>query len=315
MCLNNIYNNNSSELINYNSIVQYDSQVKKILSTKIYLAEILKDVIPEYSGMSRDDIFKYCFEGEILTEQLVDDIKIIGKTNEDNSPGEGKVTYDIKFDTIVPGNQNKIKLLINLEAQKKDKLSYPILKRGNYYTARMISSQKNTIFTNDHYEKICKVYSIWIIMNPESNSNTVVNYHMFNDNIIGEQSENVDNYDLQNIIIIKLGNVEDIPDNDQNNILRFLDTLLSKEIDPINKIDILENKFQIPMTTEFKEEVNDMCNLGEGIYEDGLKNGKIEGKIESIKQIIANMGFTAEQAMAALGIPKEEYSTYLSKIN
>ena len=61
-----------------------------------------------------------------------------------------------------------------------------------------------------------------------------------------------------------------------------------------------------------------MCNLGEGIYENGLSagiaEGTVKGKIESIKSIITNLGLTAEQAMEALNIPKEEYSTYLSKI-
>ena len=68
------------------------------------------------------------------------------------------------------------------------------------------------------------------------------------------------------------------------------------------------------MTTEVEKGVNDMCNLGEEIYENGIAEGTVKGKIESIKSIITNLGLTAEQAMEVLNIPKEEYSTYLSKI-
>lgn len=39
---------------------------------------------------------------------------------------------------------------------------YPLIKSALYYCARLISSQLNTVFTGSHYEKIQKVYSIWI---------------------------------------------------------------------------------------------------------------------------------------------------------
>ncbi len=34
------------------------------------------------------------------------------------------------------------------------------------------------------------------------------------------------------------------------------------------------------MTTEVEKEVNDMCNLGEGIYENGLSAGIAEGTVK-----------------------------------
>ena len=43
---------------------------------------------------------------------------------------------------------------------------YPIVKRNLYYCCRLVSSQYGTDFTNSHYEKIKKVYSIFICMNP-----------------------------------------------------------------------------------------------------------------------------------------------------
>jgi predicted transposase YdaD len=34
------------------------------------------------------------------------------------------------------------------------------------------------------------------------------------------------------------------------------------------------------MTTEVEKGVNDMCNLGEGIYENGIAEGTVKGRIE-----------------------------------
>ncbi len=277
---NYILNNNYAEIQQNNSIIQYDSTVKKVLSTRIYLAEILKDVVPEYANVSRREIMQSCFDGEIQIGPLVDDVKITGQRNEDDSPNEGSVRYDIKFTSIVPGINNKIRLIINLEAQKSDKLSYPLVKRGNYYTARMISSQKNTVFVNNHYEDICKVYSIWIVMNSDKDANTVVRYHMHKDDVVGNPFEYVDNYDLQNIIVIKLGDADDISCEENADILKFLDVLLSMSMGVDDKIRILEEDFNIPMTTEVEKGVNDMCNLGEGIYENGLSAGIAEGTVK-----------------------------------
>ena len=52
-----------------------------------------------------------------------------------------------------------------------------IVKRNLYYCCRLVSSQYGTEFTNSHYEKIKKVYSIFIYMNlPNYRKNTINQY-------------------------------------------------------------------------------------------------------------------------------------------
>ena len=46
------------------------------------------------------------------------------------------------------------------------------------------------------------------------------------------------------------------------------------------KITTLHNDFEIDLTQEGEGDLEVMCNLGEGIYEDGLMKGNKEGKIE-----------------------------------
>ena len=115
---------------------------------------------------------------------------------EDASVYEGTVTYDIRFCAEAPGTENRIQLIINIEAQNDFYPGYPIIKRGIYYCSRMISSQYGTEFTSSHYENIKKVYSIWICMNPpQYRENTITEYYIAEKNLVGNVKEKIENYD------------------------------------------------------------------------------------------------------------------------
>ena len=48
------------------------------------------------------------------------------------------------------------------------------------------------------------------------------------------------------------------------------------------KQKVMEEEFHIAMTKELESEVSEMCNLGYGIYENGMKEGRAEGRMEGI---------------------------------
>ena len=52
-----------------------------------------------------------------------------------------------------------------------------IVKRNLNYCCRLVSSQYGTEFTNSHYEKIKKVYSIFICMNPPNYRKNTINQY------------------------------------------------------------------------------------------------------------------------------------------
>lgn len=52
-----------------------------------------------------------------------------------------------------------------------------IVKRNLYYCCRLVSSQYGIEFTNSHYEKIKKVYSIFICMNPPNYRKNTINQY------------------------------------------------------------------------------------------------------------------------------------------
>ncbi len=90
---------------------------------------------------------------------------IRGAQTEDSTIKEGTVTYDIRFYAVVPRSGEMASLILSIEAQNDFYPGYPIIKRGIYYCSRMISSQYGVEFVDNQYEKICKVYSIWICAN------------------------------------------------------------------------------------------------------------------------------------------------------
>lgn len=276
----------------------YDESCKNILANKIILAWIMKSCMKEYKDCSICDIADHYIEGtpEISQREVhrdeapaSDPGKIRGENTEDKAVNEGIVRYDIMFRAILPQGQEKIELIINIEAQKDFYPGYPLIKRGIYYGCRMISSQYGTIFTNSHYEKIQKVYSIWICFNPpEKRKNSINIYSVKEKNVVGKVKEKEADYDLLTAVMICLDSGKEEKEGnhqegtEESEILRLLEVLFSTERELKEKEKILENEYGITMTYEEKEEVEKMCNLSEYVWEKGLTYGELQNLVRMV---------------------------------
>lgn len=132
---------------------------------------------------------------------------------------------------------------------------------------------------------------------------------------IGQVNEPVENYDKMKIIIISLN---DKGMEGDNSIIRLLSTLLSTTESVEKRKQILESEFNIPMTKEIEEEVLEMCNLGMAVELKGVNRGIAQGReqslLESIRNLMKNLKLSAEQAMDALGIPKDDQAHYAAML-
>ena len=272
---------------------QYDEKAKNLLGHKIILAHILVKTIDEFKGMNPKDVVQY-IEGEpyISTvpvdagstnvEKEQDGEKVIGLNTENSDLHEGLARFDIIF-----------------------------------YVSRMISSQKGREFVNSNYNDIKRVYSIWICMNMSQNC---MNYiHFTQESVVGTYQWKGD-IDLANIVLIGLA--ENLPEKEERYELhRLLGALLSAKLNVDEKFDIIGNEFDIPLESDIRKDVNDMCNLSQGIkeqaYVEGTENGiaigKQEGitigKQEGIAETIIKMsrkGYEAEQISDILDMTAEE---------
>ncbi len=180
--------------------------------------------------------------------------------------------------------------------------------RGVYYAARLISRQKGTVFERSDYDKIQKVYTIWICPSPSgANTNSIVEYGLKPTKTIGQVNEPVENYDKMKIIIISLN---DKGMEGDNSIIRLLSTLLSTTESVEKRKQILESEFNIPMTKEIEEEVLEMCNLGMAVE----INATEKTLLDSIKKLMETTKWTVQQAMDALQIPKKDQARYAAML-
>ena len=237
------------------SQARYDKACKRLLAEKIILAWILKSCVEEFQDCDVNEIAARYIVG---TPQVgvvpvdpdesnqIPEGEVAGTGVEAATATEGAVTYDVRFVASAPVSGKWIRLILNIEAQNDFYPGYPLIKRGIYYCSRMISAQCGTEFINADYEKIKKVYSIWLCMNPPmSRKNTITNYCITEDNLVGRVKERKEYYDLMSAVMVCLGEESD---REQGGILKLLNILFSTESKAREKQEILEREFSIKMT-------------------------------------------------------------------
>ena len=271
------------------SALQYDEHAKNLLADKEILAYILKYATDEFKSMPIRDIISCIEETEIkkvpISPGLTNAPKITGENCEDNIPGEGFITFDIKTSAVT---KERIKIIIDVEAQKSIKLKYPIEKRMVYYLSRMISSQKNREFVNDDYQNIKKVYSICICMNVEEadKRDSITKFSLSAENIVGNYFPKKKNYDLMTGILICISNytADDAVPEDERKLIGLLKTLFSDKMTKEEKKESLQSDYDIQMNDNINRELIDMCNLGYGVYERGIERGMERGMARGIEK-------------------------------
>ena len=326
---------------------QYDERAKRVAGSKIVIASILSKTVDAFRGMKPREIVPY-IEGEPYIGSVPvepgktnasyteNGKRIVGFNTENQEENEGLVRFDVicyvslpekgskaaagngraaraKCRATVSGRKGPLtQIIINIEIQKDQPHTYKILNRAVFYASRQISSQKERDFVKSHYDDIKSVYSIWICMNMEENS--LCHIHLTKEDIIGNKQWG-GNLDLLHIIMIGIGKT--LPEhNEIYELHRLLGTLFSKELGRKDKIGILKEEYGI--AEELREDVNEMCNLSQGIKEYGIEIGREDGiaigEAKAQAALIGNMhknGFTAEQIAAATDMNLEEVKTIL----
>ena len=338
---------------------QYDEHAKNIAGQKFIIANILAKSVEAFRGMKPKDIIPY-IEGEPYISKVPvepgltnaaweeNGQRVVGLNTENQEINEGLVRFDVicyvrlpeRDGEKVPDGEKKplTQIIINLEMQKDQPREYQILNRAVFYVSRQISAQKERDFTGSHYDDIKSVYSIWICMNMEENSMSHI--HLTKEDMMGSQPWR-GGLDLFHIVMIGIG--KDLPGQEENYELhRFLGTIFSQKLAVEEKLHIMKTEYDIS-EEDFRKDVNEMCNLGEGIMEEGIaigmekgreegiaigetrgrESGLVQGREEGISigkeraqsELIRNMrknGFTAEQIAAATDKALEEVKAILA---
>ena len=283
----------------------YDAYCRNLLVNKQILARILKTCVKEFHDCPIKDIEEKYIKGtpkvhEVAAHRDETAEFIDGMGREDVGMKEKPITYDIFFRVLSPKDDEMLEMIINVESQKDFYPGYPLIKRGIYYCSRMIASQYGTEMPDTCYEKLKKVYSIWICSNPPKyRKNTITAYSMKEQNLVGSVAEKEENYDMLTVLTVCLGG---FGDENYEGILRMLDVLLSDRILPEEKKKILKDEFDIAMTKTMEREAMEMCNLSQGIVD--------RTTINYIISMMKNLNLSEKECMEALDIPQEHRELY-----
>ena len=294
---------------------QYDNSAKRLIAHKIILARILIKTVEKFKGMDPLEVAAL-IEGipYISTVPVEPGLtnavhfqngkRIVGFNTENQELNEGLVRFDIVFYVRMKDGLSQI--IINVEAQKDEPGEYEILNRAVFYVSRLVSSQKERDFENSSYDDIKSVYSIWICMNMEEN--TMSHIHLTKEDLIGSY-EWKGNLDLLNIIMIGLA--KELPEHDETYELhRLLGALLSRELTVDEKLDIIGKEYDIPLEENFRKDMSTMCNLSQGVKEEGIAIGRAEGEAGLITKMYKN-GLSIELIASATDKTIEEVKTII----
>ena len=126
------------------NIATYDAVAKSLLSRKIFLARILKRCVREFADSTVEDIMYKYIEDKVEVGKVPiapDKTNAVKKIDGDNieykTLTEGETTFDIRFTAYAPTTNEPIKLIINIEAQRKVKPGYSLIKRAIFHGSRL----------------------------------------------------------------------------------------------------------------------------------------------------------------------------------
>lgn len=112
------------------------------------------------------------------------------------------------------------------------------------------------------------------------------------------------NLNLLNIVMI--GIAKELPKHEEKYELhRLIAALLSNQLNEQQRLAILESEYNIPINTDFRKEVNVMCNLGQGIEDRAIA----ETTAKVTKKVILNMyhsGYSLAQIADAVEMTETE---------
>lgn len=282
---------------------KYDRCAKSIWRHKEILAPVLQLTIPEYQGCSIEDVIRFIDADSISEEDSISDIpsKVLEMNTEMTSLTEKIIRYDIRFRAKNPVLSNEdllVMMHIDFEIQNDYKPSgpaYPVVKRAIYYGAREISSQLGTLTKTTDYNDLQKVYSIWVCNDniPVALQNTVTRYSIQRENVIGENKEPIDDYDLMTVVIVRRGS-----DNaNEDTIFDYLNGVFTGDVHKVDQYTDMANP-------EIREEVSKMSGMGASIYEKGYNQGVNQGISQGVDQGMTQLAQAIQELHA--GASREE---------
>ena len=291
-----------------------DEELKDRLMNKEILAYIASQFVDDFAMMGWRQVLPY----------LEDPLSFgVNRGDRERSDREhGSIRYDILVRLRSPkGKDKRIGVLLNIEGQNEVRSYEAVKRRMLYYTCRLVSEQKEDVFTNDRYEDLAEVVSVWIFLRPaEKDQGRVVEWSM-----AGRQLSDLDESDtrwkggLEGLKVVAVC----IPDLDHvqwesHAVADLLGVWLNALLPAGERSERLKDGWDVELPPQQEEDTGMFEGAGRSLrresekrgreqgLKEGIQQGKEENLLENIQSLVKRLHLSTEQAMDALDIPPEE---------
>ena len=129
------------------------------------------------------------------------------------------------------------------------------------------------------------------------------------------------NSTLMTVVVLRLGSKGK---DGGDNAIRLLSKMFSTDLDYNEKLDALENEFQISTSREISEEVQEVCNLSTGVfnkaynkgydlgYDSGISAGELR-KARDTAYELYDMGMSSERIARAVKVSIDTVREWLAE--
>ena len=288
-----------------------DEELKDRLMNKEILAYIASQFVDDFAHMSWKQVLPY----------LEDPLGGVSKGDRESSAsGHGSVRYDILVRLRSPrGKDKRIGVLLNIEGQNEVRSYEAVKRRMLSYTCRLVSEQKEDVFTNDRYEDLAEVVSVWIFLRPaEKDQGRVVEWSM-----AGRQLSDLDESDtrwkggLKGLKVVAVC-VPDQKHVQSKTVADLLGVYLDPGLSPGERSERLKDGWDVELPPQTEEDTGMFEGAGRSLWKEGRQLGREEGKeenlLENLQSLVEQLHLTPEQAMDALRVPSQDRERIREKL-
>ena len=289
-----------------------DEELKHRLMNKEILAYIASQFVDDFAHMSWKQVLPY----------LEDPLSFgVNRGDRERSDREhGSIRYDILVRLRSPkGKDKRIGVLLNIEGQNEVRSYEAVKRRMLSYTCRLVSEQKEDVFTNDRYEDLAEVVSVWIFLRPaEKDQGRVVEWSM-----TGRQLSNLDESGtrwkggLKGLKVVAVC-IPDLDHVQSKTVADLLGVWLNALLPAGERSERLKDGWDVELPPQQEEDTGMFEGAGRSLWKEGRQLGREEGKeenlLENLQSLVEQLHLSPEQAMDALKVPAQDRERIREKL-
>ena len=294
----------------------FDEELKDRLMNKEILAYIASQFVDDFAHMSWKQVLPY----------LEDPLSFgVNRGDRERSDREhGSIRYDILVRLRSPrGKDKRIGVLLNIEGQNEVRSYEAVKRRMLSYPCRLVSEQKEDVFTNDRYEDLAEVVSVWLFLRPaEKDQGRVVEWSM-----AGRQLSDLDESDtrwkggLKGLKVVAVC-VPDQKHVQSKTVADLLGVWLNALLPAGERSERLKDGWDVELPPQQEEDTGMFEGAGRSLWKEGRKEGLQEGiqqgkestLLENIQSLVEQLHLSPEQAMDALRVPAQDRDCIRKKL-